>query len=393
MSNTATKILVVDDEVDLEALMRQKFRRRIRASEFEFYFAHNGLEALEQLHAVPGIDIVLTDINMPEMDGLTLLEELRGYGSSLKAVVVSAYGDLANIRTAMNRGAFDFVTKPIDFEDLEVTIHKTMEQIALLREGAQARSDLLAIHDELELAGSLQRSILPNRFPHRSDHSLHATMVPAKEVGGDFYDFFYIDDHHLGMVMADVSGKGITAAMFMAVSRTLLRFSALQGLEVGPCLAHVNNLLCMDNAAGMFVTVFYGILDLRTGALTYANGGHNPPYRVSTGGEVSALPGTQGMALGALEGIEYKMNEINLLPGEMLLLFTDGVTEAMNESYALFGESRLEQLLARSAGADPNGLIKTVVEEVMDFAGTAPQADDVTLLALRYDGQSSTVGP
>lgn len=378
------RILVVDDEPDLEALMRQKFRRRIRSGELEFHFAHNGLEALEQLRQVPGIEMVLTDINMPQMDGLTLLGELTPFGEALKAVVVSAYGDLANIRTAMNRGAFDFLTKPIDFNDLEVTIAKTLEQMEHLRQGQQAKTALTALRAELELAGALQQSILPTHFPQEPDHGLCAKMVPARDIGGDFYDYFYLDDDHLGIVMADVSGKGVTAAMFMGVSRTLLRFTALQGMAVGPCLAHVNNLLCTDNESCMFVTVLYGILELESGRFTYGNAGHLPPYWLHQDGRVEPLPTTSGIALGVLDGVEFQVQTVQLQPGDSLLLYTDGVTEAFNLEDELFGDERLIELLRASAAPYPARLVEHVVGAVGHYAGSAPQADDITVLALRY---------
>lgn len=378
------RILVVDDEPDLEALMRQKFRRRIRSGELEFHFAHNGLEALEQLRQVPGIEMVLTDINMPQMDGLTLLGELTPFGEALKAVVVSAYGDLANIRTAMNRGAFDFLTKPIDFNDLEVTIAKTLEQMEHLRQGQQAKTALTALRAELELAGALQQSILPTHFPQEPDHGLCAKMVPARDIGGDFYDYFYLDDDHLGIVMADVSGKGVTAAMFMGVSRTLLRFTALQGMAVGPCLAHVNNLLCTDNESCMFVTVLYGILELESGRFTYGNAGHLPPYWLHQDGRVEPLPTTSGIALGVLDGVEFQVQTVQLQPGDSLLLYTDGVTEAFNLEDELFGDERLIELLRASAAPYPSRLVEHVVGAVGHYAGSAPQADDITVLALRY---------
>lgn len=379
-------ILVVDDEPDLESLMLQRFRRKIRAGELSFLFARNGLEALGRLREHPEVDVVLTDINMPEMDGLTLLGKLTDFGPALKAVVVSAYGDLPNIRTAMNRGAFDFLTKPIDFTDLEVTVDKTLTQVELIKQADRARSELHAIEEELELAGSLQKSILPVVFPHEPDHVLHARMIPAKEIGGDFYDFFRLDDQRLGLVIADVSGKGITAAMFMAVARTLLRFTALQGMAVGHCLAHVNNLLCVDNEAMMFVTTFYGILEHGSGRFTYSNGGHNPPYRMAASGTVQALPLTGGMALGLMEGVSYDSREISLHAGDSLLLYTDGVTEAMRESGELYDDARLERLLAAHGGSEPRELLEAIVDDVKTFAEGAPQSDDITLLAVRYLG-------
>src|SRR5579863_2987171 len=171
------QILVVDDEPDLELLVRQRFRRQIRDKEFEFHFSHNGEEALQTLSAKPCIDLVLSDINMPVMDGLTLLARLRDSGKTRRAVIVSAYGDMSNIRTAMNRGAIDFLTKPIDFEDMEVTIRKSLDHVAQLRESIDTQERLIAIRQELGVAARIQQSILPcdfPPFPGRRDFELHA---------------------------------------------------------------------------------------------------------------------------------------------------------------------------------------------------------------------------
>ena len=224
------KILVVDDEIDLEPLVRQKFRRQIRDGVYDFLFAFNGLEALAKLIEFPEIGVILSDINMPEMDGLTLLTKLKELKNpGLKTVIVSAYGDMDNIRTAMNRGAFDFVTKPVNFEDLEITINKTLDEIQQIRQSQEEHDALISIRQDLNTAREIQQAILPKifpPFPKRNEFGIYASMVAAKEVGGDFYDFFMIDHDRLGFVIGDVSGKGVPAAIFMAVSRTLIRSDA-----------------------------------------------------------------------------------------------------------------------------------------------------------------------
>lgn len=389
MTEKRYKILVVDDEPDLESLILQKFRRKIRSNEFAFVFAHNGHEALTQLRTHPDVDLVLTDINMPEMDGLTLLSHLAELKLVLKSVVVSAYGDLDNIRTAMNRGAFDFVTKPINFQDLEITIAKTLDQVYALKQALIAREQLSAMQREMQVAGELQKSILPTKFPEIPCLSLYAQMLPAKEVGGDFYDFFNLDADRIGLVMADVSGKGAPAAIFMAVSRTLLRLHALQGLDPGECLRHVNELLSLENPAAMFVTTFYGVFNYRTGELRYANAGHNPPYRLSARGQAQSLARTGGVALGVMEGLKYGSRTFQLEAGDHLLLYTDGITEAMDPAEALYGEERLEVFLEQHAQtSNPETLINALVQAVQAFASGAPQADDMTLLALHYHPQN-----
>jgi sigma-B regulation protein RsbU (phosphoserine phosphatase) len=265
------KILVVDDEPDLEQLVRQKFREQIRDKEYDFTFVGNGVEALRFLISDNHIDLVLTDIKMPEMDGLTLLTKMNELQNPLlRSVIVSAYGDMENIRTAMNRGAFDFVLKPIDLNDLEITIHKSLDDLYRLKEASRSHDQLVALRQELEIARSIQISMLPPKYPAFAEcrgFDIHAEMIPAKEVGGDFYDFFLIDDHRLGFAIGDVSGKGVPAALFMAVSKTILKATALKGLPPEECLCQVNRILHRESVASMFVTAFYGILDIATGEI------------------------------------------------------------------------------------------------------------------------------
>lgn len=206
------KILVVDDEPDLELLIKQKFRKEIKDDSFQFVFAHNGVQALESLEEHEDISVVLSDINMPEMDGLTLLQKLHEMNNPLlKSVIVSAYGDMENIRTAMNRGAFDFLTKPIDFNDLDLTVRKTMQHLEVIKSALQSRDELVAVQRDLTTAARIQQSLLPNvfpPFPERNEFEIHAEMITAKNVGGDFYDFYFLDDDRLAFAIGDVSGKG-----------------------------------------------------------------------------------------------------------------------------------------------------------------------------------------
>ena len=279
----ANKILVVDDEPDLEHLMRQRLRRDMRAGRFELVFAHNGVQALAKLEADREIDMVLSDINMPEMDGLTLLDQIPNVDPNIRAVIVSAYGDMQNIRTAMNRGAFDFVTKPIDFNDLRITIDKTMRHLAVMREALASRDKLVALQNELDVASKMQQSILPTTFPQLPTCEVFGNMVAAREVGGDFFDVIPLENGRLGIAIADVSGKGVPAAMFMMSSRTLLKGAAIGTPQPSDVLREVNDLLERDNESLMFVTLFYGVYDPATGKFTYANGGHNPPLIVRPG--------------------------------------------------------------------------------------------------------------
>ncbi len=383
------KILVVDDEPDLEVLLRQKFRRKTRSGQLSLIFAQNGVEALKQLEDHDDVDLVLSDINMPEMDGLTLLQQLGSLDYDLRAVMVTAYGDMKNIRTAMNRGAFDFVTKPIDFDDLEATIDKTLEHLVIMREALRSRDELVALRQELGVAAQMQESILPTDFPRDPRFELHASMTPAREVGGDFYDFFRLEDERLGIVVADVSGKGVPAALFMMVSRTLMKGTAIGEGDPAACLTEVNQLLTESNEESMFVTVFYSSFNPETGHVEYANAGHNLPYVVKPSGEVRQIDCPPGLVLGVLPEFDFPGGNLDLEPGDVLFFYTDGVNEAMDENGEEFGDERLTRVLAEAAGSSAADFSQRMVEAVHAHAGEAPQSDDITCMTLRYLGDGS----
>lgn len=384
----AVKILSVDDELDLEILLTQYFRRKIRKGEYEFSFAHNGLEALKMVIEQKDFDIILSDINMPEMDGLTLLTKLNEMRNpALKCIMVSAYGDMGNIRTAMNNGAFDFATKPIDLDDLSRTIEKAIEEIEFIRKSQQEHSQLESIKSDLAVAGEIQQAILPRKFPPILEFSekvdLYATMTPAKEVGGDFFDFFKIDDRRVGFVIADVSGKGVPASIFMAVSRTLLRATGMRGISTNECLNTVNHMLCHESVDSMFVTIFYGIYDIETGEIEYTNAGHNPPYIVHADGKVEPLPLSENIVAGMFDDFTYTHSNMKLEKNDTLVLFTDGVTEAFNPEKEMFDEAGLEKTLSAIGQKDSYEMCQTIMNDVTAFADGEPQSDDITLMAIR----------
>jgi sigma-B regulation protein RsbU (phosphoserine phosphatase) len=380
------KILVVDDEPDLQLLVMQRFRHQIREGLFQFDFAENGVIALSKIQEQPDYSLILTDINMPEMDGLTLLEELRkNTRDDLKAVVVSAYGDMDNIRTAMNRGAYDFITKPIDFTDLETTIHKTMDEVGRIRLALEAQNMLTGLQFELETAARIQQRILKRSFPafpDRKEFDLYASMNAARQVGGDLYDFFFIDSDRLVFLVGDVSGKGVPAAIYMAVCRTMIRAVASQVVDPGECLRKVNEMLIPESDLTTFVTVFYGVYNTKTGELRYCNGGHNLPYLRRKNGSLEMLEDTDGLLLGKIPNIDYGVKKVSLEPGDHLLVFTDGVTEAMNLSNEFYEEARLEELLKKTEATSAESLAKTVLKDVLRFANGADPSDDITVLDL-----------
>lgn len=389
----SSKILVVDDEEDLQILIKAKFRQSIRNNEFEFFFASNGLEALNILEGDPDLNIILTDINMPVMNGLTLLEKLSNTKRLYKAVVVSAYGDMPNIRAAMNLGASDFITKPINFLDFEATIKKMINEYVLLKEAMQAANHLKDIQIELDIARTIQMAMLPSNFNPlpKFPQEIAGKMIPAKEVGGDYFDVFPLDDKRIGLFIADVSGKSISACLFMVATKSLLRAFAQKSNSCGDIMNQVNTCLCVDNQSSMFVTAFFAILDVTTGILTYCNAGHNYPYVISVDGTLKEIGVGHGIPLGVSDDPKLVYNEmvIALKDKECLFLYTDGVTEAMNFEGQMFNRQRLEQVLMQSANLHADEIVTNVIDSLRNFVKSAPQSDDITMLSIRYIAPSS----
>ena len=381
------RILVVDDEPDLEPLILQKFRRKIRNGEVEFVFARNGAEALDKLSQDASIDVVMSDINMPVMDGLTLLSRIGQLDRLLKTVIVSAYDDLQNIRTAMNRGAFDFLTKPIDFQDFENTLRKTLDEIALVREILRHRDQLRILESELNLASRIQQSILPQVFPADPRFEVFAEMLPARVVGGDFYDLFELDERRISFAVGDVSGKGIAAAIYMAICRTLLRATILlQGESALEALLHLNRVLLRQGGDELYVTLFYGVVDITTGQVEYCIAGQSSPWLISTEAGVRPSTALRGNMLGLIEDPEVGIGHLQLKPGEMLLLTTDGVTDAEGPGDRHFSNGRLVEVLEGSAKCTAREVVLDVFRAVRSFCADEPQTDDITVLCFRWLG-------
>ena len=251
---------------------------------------------------------------------------------------------------------------------------------------------------EFAIAATIQNAALPGPMPPGDGFSLSAAMQPAREVGGDFYDYFRLDDAHVAFLVADVSGKGVTAALYMMTAKTLIKDILLAVWDPAAALTTANAELCANNPANMFLTAWVGVLDLGTGVVTYANAGHNPPVKTSgrkgEGGEVGVefLAPRSGPVLAFLDGIRFKPFSVRLSPGDSLFLYIDGVTEALDASGTLFGEDRLRNAIVAAGGAEPPSLCMIVRAAVAAFAEGTPQADDITVLAVRYSGPGGAEG-
>jgi sigma-B regulation protein RsbU (phosphoserine phosphatase) len=258
-----------------------------------------------------------------------------------------------------------------------------------LREALADKRQLISLQQELEIARTMQLSILPNVFPDLAELEVAARMVPAKEVGGDFYDFFPVTEDKVGIVIADVSGKGIPAAFFMLVARTMLRAVAESGVGPAETMRRVNNLLAAENEQSMFVTAFYGELDLKTGTLAFSNAGHNPPLRMTRDGAVAEVARLPGLALAAMPDMPYGERSVRLDAGDVVFMFTDGVTEAFNGEDAMFGDDRLVAALATQAHAAVRDGLEGVLADLAHFTAGAPQSDDITCLVVRWRGTAN----
>jgi sigma-B regulation protein RsbU (phosphoserine phosphatase) len=253
-------------------------------------------------------------------------------------------------------------------------------------EAVRDREQLAAIQKELDTARIIQHSLVPRifpPFPERKDFDIHAEMTSAKAVGGDFFDFFLIDDDHLGVVIGDVSGKGIPAALYMAVTRTQIKTIALQGMPPEECLYEVNRVLVRERVSSMFATCFYGLLNTRTGELRFCNAGHNPPYLLRKSGELEPVELAGGIPLGLFDGRPYTGASVKLAPGEALFLYTDGVSEATNDALDDFTDERLAEVLRSGCTLSCRDMVSHVTREVLAFTAGAPQSDDITMLSIR----------
>ena len=316
------------------------------------------------------------------------------------SIGVAIIGELGKLIHGMNRSlaSLTYAANALGRDEYDPAMlaelaHQPGEVANVARAFASMAAELEAKQrrrDEMQAAAAIQNSILPRplaRDGALAGIDLHAEMHPAREIGGDFYDYFPLDGDRLAITVADVSGKGIPAALFMAVSRTVLR-TGERGADMAADMAAANRLLSSENAASMFVTAFHGVLDLATGALRYCNAGHNPPYLLRASGVRESLKAT-GLPFGIDEELPYRVAEAQLRRGDALFLFSDGITEAFNPQGVEFGTDRLEAALDAARGRDAASLVKDVLAATTDFAAGAEQSDDITVLALVYRASST----
>src|ERR687886_549315 len=389
------KIMVVDDEPDLELLIRQKFRKKIRQNELQFVFAHNGVEALLKIQAEPDIDIVLTDINMPEMDGLTLLTKLNEQHSIIKAIIISAYGDMENIRSAMNRGAFDFLTKPINFQDLEITTNKTLQYVKQMKQALEQERYLkrleaenLRLSTELDIARQLQQMLLPTKeeLSQMSELEIAGFMKPAQEVGGDYYDVLQ-HDGKVKIGIGDITGHGLESGVLMLMVQTAVRTLLTHQETDSVKFLNTINRTIYDNLQRMRCdkNLTLALVDYQKGVLTLS-GQHEQMIVVRSSGSLELIDTIDlGFPIGLTEDISDFVAEarVQLNPGDVVVLYTDGITEAEDINGVQYGLERLCEVVRKRWQSSANEIKQAVIGEVQQHIGEQKVYDDITLLVLK----------
>ena len=382
-----TILLVDDNPINLQVLFET-----FKESGYKLIAAKDGEKALAMAESAHP-DLILLDIMMPGMDGYEVCRRLKADDgtSNIPIIFVTAMGETADETKGLELGAVDYITKPFSppIVQARVRTHLALKRnMAELQEAYKIiESQKERMEDELNVGREIQMNMVPLTFPpfpERDEVSIYATLQPAREVGGDFYDFFFIDEYRLCFCIGDVSGKGVPAALFMAVTKTLIEARARDDLSTASIITHVNDELSRDNKAFMFVTLFLGILDVRTGEFLYTNGGHNPPYIKRQNGSIDILDERHGPIVGPVPGLTYKEATAHLAPDDLIFLFTDGVNEAMDPSKNQFSDERLVDLLSSRVFESVEEMVQTTVYEVEQFAGEAEQSDDITLLAIQF---------
>ena len=396
MAEEQQKILVVDDErLNINVLVD------LLKPDYKMMAAKNGEQALKAVKVANPPDLILLDIMMPEMDGYEVCRRLKAEEATrdIPVIFVTAMGETSDETKGLEVGAVDYLTKPISppIVQARVKTHLALRRnMAALQKAygiIEAQKDRM--EEELNVGRDIQMSMVPQKFPafpDRKEFSIHAALHPAREVGGDFYDFFFIDENRLCLCVGDVSGKGVPAALFMAVTRTLVKARASDDMSTASILTRINDEISRDNKAYMFVTLFVGILDTVTGEIVYTNAGHNPTLIRKADGSLERLDTLHGPVVGAREGLAYKEDRIRVGQDDIILMYTDGVTEARNPKKEFFEEQRLQDLLSGNKFDSAEAAVDAAVSAVKQFEDGADQFDDITVLALQFLRQPEAAG-
>jgi len=377
------RALIIDDDPTTRELFFRVFADLADNPEDVCAFAESDEAALDIIQSGATFDIAFIAIDRELISGMSLFHQIRDRTFRVPRVALTSGQDLSLIRNAMNQGAVDFLVKPIHRDDFSATLARVLETVERRRQNWQERAEYSALKKEVDIAADIQQKILPTEFPVIPEFEFAARMRPAKSMGGDFYDIFALPGNRTGVVVADVSGKGVPAAFYMAVARTLIR-SVAMGPDVSPseCLYLVNDLLCAHHIPGMFVSVFYAVITPDY-EIQFANGGHQLPFTGGSNRPPKELAGGHGVVLGIMPDMEYDEKRIGLQSGDYLFVYTDGASEAFNENRLPLGEDGLAESLRSIGNSGADGIVEHVNRVIDRFVGQADQHDDITCLVVR----------
>ena len=374
-------VVVDDDVVNLKMAGHILSRHNMRVTALKSGFA------LIDFIKTNKPDLILLDVKMPGMDGFETLQRLNDQmtqAEQIPVIFLTADENQESETRGLALGAMDFIKKPFVPDVLVLRVKHTIELVRLQHSLEQENE---RIRTELAMASRIQAAMLPGifpAFPDREEIDVYASMKPVSRVGGDFYDFFFTDSDHLCLLIADVSGKGIPAALFMMVSKIMLSENAKSGKTPAQILEDTNRMICANNPEEMFVTVWLGILEISTGALTAANAGHEYPALMHADGTFELLKAKHGLMIGAFPDTRYRDYQVQMVPESKLFVYTDGVPEATNMAGERFGTERMLDAMNGNAAGDPKQVLLGVSRAVNDFVQDREQFDDLTMLCLEY---------
>ena len=375
-------VVVVDDDItNLKMAGRILSKNNMRVTALK-----SGMALLDYIKTNKP-DLILLDIKMPGLDGFETMKRLQEQmnPSEKIPVIFLTADDSQDAEThGLALGAMDFIKKPFIPDVLVLRVRHTIDLVRLQHDLEQENE---RIRSELAMASRIQSAMLPGifpAFPERKEFDIYASMDPVRGVGGDFFDFFFIDRDHLCLLIADVSGKGIPAALFMMASKIILADNAKSGKSPAQILQDTNEAICANNPEEMFVTVWLGILDISTGLLTTANAGHEYPALMHADGQFELFRDRHGLVVGGMPGVKYHEHSLQMYPGSKLFVYTDGVPEATDAENALFGTTRMLEALNAHANESPKQILHGVRQAVNEFVSDMEQFDDLTMMCLEY---------
>lgn len=362
------KILVVDDEPLLKSLFLQNFKEKINANEYDFYFVSNGEEALKQLENDLEIGIIILDIKMPKMDGLSLLTHLERQDRFFKIIVITAYGDMSNIRKAMNAGASDVILKPFDIKDLEASLNNIVKRYQFIKKGMEAKDKIIKFNKELEIAKQIKKSFIPIDFTLPFDRfSIYGTLIPSQELGGAFFDFFPLNEHEIAIVIADIADKGISAVLYTAIIQMQSRAIGETCDIPSNCIDEISQCLINEIPFKTIKGLFYGTFNAKNGKFNYCDTGEVISYFISKDKKLTKLDTCKNIILQVFDKIFITTNEL---------------LDTKNNHGEIYGVKRLDEILNKYCESPSKKLVQKINEDFKHFLGSEQAKKDIPLFCL-----------